>query len=158
MALGSSGKPLFWLAALEAVCMPLQGALNACVYGWSLPSIRDVYRSMLLGTDSGDAMDLTDASAERANRAGGRPAVSPSYSPPDHPDALLPHVEAGWGSAPPHVLQARLGDRIAIGDRPPHGAPGPWGREARAPPAAGGASEPLRASQSDSMLGRSNQY
>ena len=27
--------------------MPLQGALNAIVYGWSLPSIRDVYRVMV---------------------------------------------------------------------------------------------------------------
>ena len=30
----------YLLAVGEAVCMPLQGALNAAVYGWSLPSIR----------------------------------------------------------------------------------------------------------------------
>ena len=32
----------YLLAVGEAVCMPLQGALNAAVYGWSLPSIRDM--------------------------------------------------------------------------------------------------------------------
>lgn len=45
----------FALAAAEAVCMPLQGALNAAVYGWSLPSIRDFFKSALLGYDSLDA-------------------------------------------------------------------------------------------------------
>lgn len=45
----------FALAAAEAICMPLQGALNAAVYGWSLPSIRDFYKSMFLGYDSIDA-------------------------------------------------------------------------------------------------------
>tara|TARA_B110001452_G_C15172073_1_gene407360 strand:- start:910 stop:1155 length:246 start_codon:yes stop_codon:yes gene_type:complete len=49
------------------------------VYGWSLPSIRDVYRFMLLGTDS------IDAAAEARN---GAQAPSPTesadstYSPP----------------------------------------------------------------------------
>jgi hypothetical protein len=45
----------FVLAAAEAICMPLQGALNAAVYGWSLPSIRDFYKSMFLGYESLDA-------------------------------------------------------------------------------------------------------
>ena len=39
---GAEKAPSFALAALEALCMPLQGALNAAVYGWSLPSIRDM--------------------------------------------------------------------------------------------------------------------
>jgi len=56
--------PAFPLAVLEAVCMPLQGALNAAVYGWSLPRIRDMYRTMLLGTDSLDASILRRAPSE----------------------------------------------------------------------------------------------
>ena len=37
----------YLLAVGEAVCMPLQGALNAAVYGWSLPSIRRAPHSIL---------------------------------------------------------------------------------------------------------------
>jgi len=77
-AFADDHKPVFVLALLEAVCMPLQGALNALVYGWSLPSIRDVYRTMLLGTDGLNDIEV-DVGASRPNEA-----VSPSgnYSPP----------------------------------------------------------------------------
>lgn len=71
--LSGSKAPPYALAALEAACMPLQGALNALVYGWSLPSIRDVYRAMLLGTDS------LEIERERP------PSVQSDYSPPQPP-------------------------------------------------------------------------
>jgi hypothetical protein len=68
----------YLLAVGEAVCMPLQGALNAAVYGWSLPSIRDVYRFMLLGTDSLEAADEA-----RNQKQVPSPAESAdSYTPP----------------------------------------------------------------------------
>jgi len=76
-----SSTPAFWLAIMEAACSPLQGALNAAVYGWSLPSIRDVYRRLLLGDDG---LDIHHSSN------GGE---SPGYSPPDS-DAALPVVNA----------------------------------------------------------------
>ena len=67
----------FILAVLEAVCMPLQGALNAAVYGWSLPPILDACRFMLLGTDS------IDAAADVQNGQAASPTESTdSYSPP----------------------------------------------------------------------------
>lgn len=132
LVLGPARAPSFPLAALEALCMPLQGecvpprspnhatanhsspthscathasatrrrqhalqkgrsamrcplssphagALNAAVYGWSLPRIRDMYRTMLLGIDSLDA-----ASILRPNSAAIRPSGTPTseYSPP----------------------------------------------------------------------------
>ena len=52
--------------------MPLQGALNAVVYGWSLPSIRDVYRAMLLGTHGMKSIGSDDRLLSRQS----------SYSPP----------------------------------------------------------------------------
>jgi len=55
---GVGPKPSFPLAAVEAVCMPLQGALNAAVFAWSLPSVRDTYRTMLLGTDNINTGDI----------------------------------------------------------------------------------------------------
>ena len=80
--LSPTQSPVFLPAAFEALCMPLQGALNALVYGWSLPSIRDVYRTMLLGTDGLDVLQISPSDGYPTNR-------SPSYSPPDH-DANLP--------------------------------------------------------------------
>lgn len=90
--------------------MPLQGALNAIVYGWSLPSIRDVYRTMLLGTDSLDTVRIRHdkrlgahprgAYGDDDEIRGGLPQPSPSYSPPD-PHSGLPYVGA---SAPPESL------------------------------------------------------
>ncbi|KAJ1634560.1 hypothetical protein T492DRAFT_972633 [Pavlovales sp. CCMP2436] len=65
----------FGLAAAEAICMPLQGALNAAVYGWSLPSIRDFYKSMFVGYDSLDARRGEPCHSRSSSR-------SPS-SPPD---------------------------------------------------------------------------
>ena len=56
--------------------MPLQGALNALVYGWSLPSIRDVYRTMLLGTDGLNSLQIAD------ERNGGPDVNRSEYSPP----------------------------------------------------------------------------
>ena len=41
-----------------ACAQPLQGAVNAVVYGWSLPSIREIYRSQLLGSDGLDAVQV----------------------------------------------------------------------------------------------------
>jgi hypothetical protein len=61
------------------VCMPIQGALNAIVYGWSLPSIRDVYRTMLLGTEAVDAhRDLQVVPSDGSLASNG----SGVYSPP----------------------------------------------------------------------------
>ncbi|KAL1511683.1 hypothetical protein AB1Y20_004973 [Prymnesium parvum] len=71
---------------VEALCSPLQGALNALVYGWSLPSIRDVYRKLLLGEDEPDL-----ARADGYESSG-------RYSPPDN-DAALPQIHStpcGW--------------------------------------------------------------
>lgn len=105
VALSASGRPAFALAALEAVCMPLQGALNACVYGWSLPSLRDLYRTMLLGADGLDGDGGAGAGFGGGQERGGRGRYdrSPSYSPPEHPDAALPYVAAG--APPPQPLQ-----------------------------------------------------
>ena len=90
-------------AALEALCMPLQGALNALVYGWSLPSIRDVYRTMLLGTDGLDALQITHEDRECSLGSLG------SYSPPDH-DAGLPSVLQPY--PPPPGSLACLGGSV----------------------------------------------
>jgi len=85
--------PAFVPSALEALCMPLQGALNALVYGWSMPSIRDVYRSMLLGTDGLDTLQVSPSESSLVSR-------SPSYSPPDLA-ANLPAVQ--HSSFPPRA-------------------------------------------------------
>lgn len=74
VALSPSHMLAFPFALLEAICMPLQGALNALVYGWSLPSIRDVYRNMLLGPDG---LLLAD---ERSPSSGS--GTSSWYDPP----------------------------------------------------------------------------
>jgi hypothetical protein len=87
--LSPSHTPSFLSAALEALCMPLQGALNALVYGWSLPSIRDVYRTMLLGTDGLDALQI---SPSQDSMAVDSPTSFCSYSPPEAIDANLPPV------------------------------------------------------------------
>lgn len=84
--LSPTGAIAFVPAAFEALCMPLQGALNALVYGWSLPSIRDVYRTMLLGTDGLDQLHVSPSESSIIAR-------SPSYSPPDY-EANLPSVHA----------------------------------------------------------------
>ena len=76
VVLSPSHDPSYWLAALEALLMPLQGALNALVYGWSLPSIRDVYRTMLLGTDGLNSLQIAD------ERNGGPDVNRSEYSPP----------------------------------------------------------------------------
>ena len=103
--LSGSKAPPFTLAALEAFCMPLQGALNALVYGWSLPAIRDVYRAMLLGTDR---LELGD---DRARP----PSARPDYSPPQ-PSTLIgysaapslppspPPPQPTWSPSPPPFL------------------------------------------------------
>jgi len=80
---GSHGALPYGLALLEAACMPLQGALNALVYGWSLPAIRDVYRTMLLGTDGG--LVVTDVAPNGGARVG-------AYAPPEP-------VSGGYGYA-----------------------------------------------------------
>ena len=84
--LSSTHEPDFVPAALEALFMPLHGALNALVYGWSLPSIRDVYRTMLLGTDGMDALQSSPSESSLVSR-------SPSYSPPEF-EAHLPSVNS----------------------------------------------------------------
>lgn len=57
------GKPVGHVVlTLEALCAPLHGALNACVYGSSLPSIWDYFRSITLGLD--DNVDALDRSSE----------------------------------------------------------------------------------------------
>lgn len=83
-------QPVLTLAVLEAACSPLQGALNAAVYGRSLPSIRDVYRRLLLGDDG---LDVPNHSAPNGSESPGH------YSPPDH-DAMLPQVShnSAWES------------------------------------------------------------
>ena len=55
--------------------MPLQGALNALVYGWSLPSIRDVYRTAR-GSDRRTRL------AGRCRLRGGLRGGLPSAQPP----------------------------------------------------------------------------
>ena len=86
LAAGGDYFPPFVLLVLEAFCLPLQGALNALVYGWSLPSIRDVYRAMLLGTDGADG--IGGGGGDGADRRSGGAAAAPlanghaSYSPP----------------------------------------------------------------------------
>lgn len=101
----------FVLAAAEAICMPLQGALNAAVYGWSLPSIRDFYKSLFLGYESLDR--------RRGSRTSSRSPSSPyeRQSPPDslvRPSAL--EAEAG-----PEAGDAEAVDPIVHGAIEPGG-------------------------------------
>lgn len=101
-----ANQPAFIAAAIEALCMPLQGALNAIVYGWSLPSIRDVYRTMLLGPDGLDSVMICQSESALASR-------SPSYSPPDC--EVLPNV----GLSPVSLLLPNVPGAVATcyGDR-----------------------------------------
>lgn len=82
VSLRSHAAPTFLLAAVEAVSRPIQGALNAALYGWSLPSIRDMYRRLLLGDDGADALRACNGTEP----PGG-------YSPPDS-DSVLPVVSS----------------------------------------------------------------
>ena len=87
--------------------MPLQGALNAAVYGWSLPSIRDVYRFMLLGTDS-----LEAAAEARHEKQVPSPAESAdSYSPP-HVAEINGKVEIVAGSSGIVILNPSFVTRV----------------------------------------------
>ena len=62
------GAPLpFWLPLAAAFCTPIQGALNAAVYALSLLTIRDIYRTMLLGTA------MLDVSPQEVGGGGGAP-------------------------------------------------------------------------------------
>lgn len=88
-------EPAFALALVEAVCMPLQGALNALVYGWSLPSIRDVYRTMLLGTDGLNHIHIAD---ERTS-SGQYDSYSPSGASYTPPACAWPAIHAYAGGA-----------------------------------------------------------
>lgn len=63
--------PSLALALLEAACMPAQGALNAAVYGWSLPAIRDMYRTMLLGVDAVEGVSIVRGGGSGGEWAGG---------------------------------------------------------------------------------------
>jgi hypothetical protein len=77
----------FALAALVAACEPLQGALNALVFGCSLPSIRDVYRALLLGPEGIDQVRrLSPESGDDEYE------VSPASSQYSAPDSNLPRV------------------------------------------------------------------
>mmetsp|Transcript_26865 Transcript_26865/g.84358 ORF Transcript_26865/g.84358 Transcript_26865/m.84358 type:complete len:395 (-) Transcript_26865:193-1377(-) len=104
---GARRAPSYRLAALEAMCMPLQGALNAFVYGWSLPRIRDMYRTMLLGTDSLDAAAVLAAASHY--RLGSPPTSE--YSPAE--DALLGLTPRDFEYLPPEPspLSGRYSDR-----------------------------------------------
>ena len=81
VVLSPSHQPAFTFALLEAICMPRQGALNALVYGWSLPSIRDVYRTMLLGTDGLNSLQITDECVSSPRNDSPTSDVN-AYSPP----------------------------------------------------------------------------
>ena len=76
-----ANQPAFIAAAIEALCMPLQGALNAIVYGWSLPSIRDVYRTMLLGPDGLDSVMICQSESALASRSPGSGTCSQRTRP-----------------------------------------------------------------------------
>ena len=89
--------------------------LNAAVYGWSLPSIRDTYRSMLLGGGFLDAARDGAAERDRQRRDSGSCNASPvdsaySYSPPPTVDEALAIALSGrsaeaLGPPPPHVTR-----------------------------------------------------
>ena len=101
--LSESQAPPFMLAALKAVCMPLQGALNAVVYCWSLPSIRDVYRAMLLGTHGINSIGSDDRLLSGQS----------TYSPPQPDrgnamDGTKPPTHAVSGAATAGVAAARF--------------------------------------------------
>ena len=110
--LSGSRAPPYALAALEAACMPLQGALNALVYGWSLPSIRDVYRTMLLGTDGIDTLQVSPSDPSLAGR-------SPSYSPPDFEASFEASLPSVTSACSPHVLCGGAPDSAVRGFRQP---------------------------------------
>ena len=89
--------------------------LNAAVYGWSLPSIRDTYRSMLLGGGFLDAARDGAAERDRQRRDSGSCNASPvdsaySYSPRPTVDDALGIALSGrsaeaLGPPPPHVTR-----------------------------------------------------
>ena len=89
--------------------------LNAAVYGWSLPSIRDTYRSMLLGGGFLDAARDGAAERDRQRRDSGSCNASPadsaySYSPPPtvddaHAIALSGRSAEALAPPPPHVTR-----------------------------------------------------
>ena len=89
-----------------------QGALNALVYGWSLPSIRDVYRTMLLGTDGIDTLQVSPSDPSLAGR-------SPSYSPPDFEASFEASLPSVTSACSPHVLCGGAPDSAVRGFRQP---------------------------------------
>ncbi|KAG8458890.1 hypothetical protein KFE25_004224 [Diacronema lutheri] len=99
----------FALAAAEAICMPLQGALNAAVYGWSLPSIRDFYKSLFLGYESLDARRGPVRSHSSSRSPSSRhddestPPAPVAESPPldaEQPGAFAAELEAEKAGTP----------------------------------------------------------
>ena len=67
------GAPNFEISLLVALCMPLQGLLNAVIYCWALPTIREMYRNTLLGVDSTDSNAVLKSESSPSDY---------SYSPP----------------------------------------------------------------------------
>ena len=86
--------------------MPLRGALNA-VYGWSLPSIRDVYRTMLLAPTARAVLQLGAADERRGVERGSPHRLARTRRPRSRrrlPNVTQPpsryyQVSAGSGAA-----------------------------------------------------------